>query len=149
MSGKNVRTVEVRNLRGRFFIFVFPSVFFFFLVAVALVAAQNGDPTKGKEQYDRACVPCHGMSGKGDGPIAISLGVRPRDHTDDKVMSILTDQEILQVIKGGGASVKKSPQMPSFSTPANHIGIALSDEEIRDVVSYIRTLHRPSKSPKE
>ena len=110
---------------------------------------QDGDPMKGKGHYQRACRPCHGMSGKGDGPVAFSLTVRPRDHTDNAIMSDLTAQDIFQVIKGGGGSIKKSTQMPSFSTPANPVGIALTDEEIWDLVSYIRTLHRPSESSEE
>ena len=35
----------------------------------------------GKEIYDFRCAPCHGFSGKGDGPAAMTLDPRPRDFT--------------------------------------------------------------------
>lgn len=75
------------------------------------------------------------------------LRVKPQDHTDDKAMSALTDQDLFDAIQGGGTVVKKSPFMPPFGTPSNPTGAALSDQEIWDLVSYIRTLHRPSRPP--
>ena len=35
----------------------------------------------GKEIYEFRCAPCHGFSGKGDGPAAMTLDPRPRDFT--------------------------------------------------------------------
>ncbi|MCA9453260.1 MAG: cytochrome c, partial [Nitrospira sp.] len=34
---------------------------------------QSGDPQKGKALYERHCVTCHGLGGKGDGPIGQAL----------------------------------------------------------------------------
>lgn len=79
--------------------------------------------------------------------MAALLTPKPRNHTDDKLMSTRTDQEIFQTIKGGGMAVKKSPVMPSFGPPAptNNWGVSLNDQQIWDLVSYIRTLHRGSQ----
>jgi len=47
------------------------------------------NPEKGvgdaKKVIDANCVPCHGTSGKGDGPAAAALPTKPADWTSDKV----------------------------------------------------------------
>lgn len=45
----------------------------------------------------------------------------------------MTDGAMFEIIKRGGAAVKKSPSMPAW-------GEALSDGEIRDLIAYIRSL---------
>lgn len=110
--------------------------------------AGGGDPAKGKGSYAQWCSPCHGETGKGDGAISALLTPRPRNHTDDKLMTSLTDQDIFQTIKGGGMSIKKSPIMPSFGPPAptNNWGTTLNDQQIWDLVAYVRTLPRGSQA---
>jgi mono/diheme cytochrome c family protein len=39
-------------------------------------------PTDGKQMYTNYCAPCHGVDGKGAGPAASSLKVRPTDLTE-------------------------------------------------------------------
>ncbi|MFQ5960509.1 MAG: c-type cytochrome, partial [Candidatus Methylomirabilales bacterium] len=94
-----------------------------------------GDPAKGKAKYQEVCAVCHGQSGKGDGPTAAALPVKPRDHTDAAYMGKLTDKEIFDTIKLGGEGVDKSAIMPKW-------GPLLTDQQIEDLVAYIRTLHR-------
>jgi mono/diheme cytochrome c family protein len=115
---------------------------FFFVVATALglAAAQKGDPKAGKAKYDSLCASCHGASGKGDGPAAPSLNPKPQDHTNGKHMNSLADKDLVDIIKGGGAGVKKSPLMPPW-------GGALKDEDISNLVAYIRSLARPPYKP--
>ena len=50
----------------------------------------------GKALYYRNCASCHGIAGRGDGPAAPSLAVRPTDLTQLR-MSV---QELMQVIDG-------------------------------------------------
>ncbi|MFQ5801815.1 MAG: c-type cytochrome [Candidatus Methylomirabilales bacterium] len=102
------------------------------------VAWSAGDPAKGKAKYQEICGVCHGQSGKGDGPTAAALPVKPRDHTDAAYMEKLTDQQIFKTIKQGGEAVGKSPLMPKW-------GGLLTDQQIEDIVAYIRTLSRPRK----
>jgi len=107
-------------------------------VAVLLlwgVASAAGDAAKGKVKYQEVCAACHGATGKGDGPAAAGLPVKPRDHTDAAYMGKLTDQRIFDTIKKGGQAMGKSPLMPPW-------GSQLSDAQIRDLVAYIRTLAR-------
>jgi mono/diheme cytochrome c family protein len=89
---------------------------------------------RGHEIYKANCVPCHGVSGKGDGPGAGVLKPPPRDHTDYAYMSTLSDKEIADVIKMGGA-IKGRPLMPS------HPQIGGSDMDA--LVAFIRTLSVP------
>jgi cytochrome c oxidase cbb3-type subunit 3 len=48
-------------------------------------------------------------------------------------MSKLSDADLLNVIKNGGASIGKSPLMPPW-------GASLKDEQIQDIIAYVRTL---------
>jgi mono/diheme cytochrome c family protein len=106
-------------------------------VSLSLFAGQSStqaaDVAAGKAKYAQLCGSCHGASGKGDGPAAGALNPKPRDHTDGKYMKTLKDEDIFKITKEGGPSVGKSPLMPPW-------GAALSDQDIRNVVAYIRSL---------
>jgi cytochrome c oxidase cbb3-type subunit 3 len=99
------------------------------------IAWGAGDAAKGKAKYAEVCAACHGASGKGDGPAAASLPTKPRDHTDGAYMGKLKDQQIFDFIKRGGQALGKSPLMPPW-------GGQLTDEQIQDLVAYIRSLAR-------
>jgi cytochrome c oxidase cbb3-type subunit III len=103
------------------------------LVLGTALFAHAADAEQGKKLYGQFCASCHGQSGKGDGPAAAALNPKPRDHTDKEAMSKLSDEDLFNVIKNGGASVGKSPLMPAW-------GASLKDEQIRDVMAYVRTL---------
>jgi cytochrome c oxidase cbb3-type subunit 3 len=103
------------------------------LVLGTALFSHAADAEQGKKLYGQFCASCHGQSGKGDGPAAAALNPKPRDHTDKETMSKLSDDELLKVIKNGGASVGKSPLMPAW-------GASLKDEQIQDVIAYVRTL---------
>ncbi len=96
------------------------------------MAATKGDPAKGKEKFELMCASCHGPQGKGDGPAGAALNPKPRNLTDAAYMSTLDDEHIIKVIKEGGASVGKSPLMPP-------LGGALSDEDVHNIVAFIRS----------
>lgn len=95
--------------------------------------AHAADAEQGKKIYGQFCASCHGQTGKGDGPASAALNPKPRDHTDKESMSKLSDDDIFKVIKNGGASIGKSPLMPPW-------GASLKDEQIQDVVAYVRIL---------
>jgi mono/diheme cytochrome c family protein len=112
------------------------TVFIVALWAVVLstaLVAYAADAEQGKKLYGQFCASCHGQSGKGDGPAAAALNPKPRDHTDKEYMSKMSDEEMLKVIKNGGASVGKSPLMPPW-------GASLKDDQIQDIMAYIRSL---------
>jgi cytochrome c oxidase cbb3-type subunit III len=95
--------------------------------------AHAADAEQGKKLYGQYCASCHGQSGKGDGAAAAALNPKPRDHTNKEYMSKMSDDELFNVIKNGGASVGKSPLMPPW-------GASLKEDQIRDVMAYVRTL---------
>lgn len=97
------------------------------------ILAHASDAEQGKKLYGQFCSTCHGQSGKGDGPAAAALNPKPRDHTNKEYMSKMSEDEMLSVIKNGGASVGKSPLMPPW-------GASLKDDQIKDIIAYIRTL---------
>ncbi len=83
----------------------------------------------GKTIYEEKCVPCHGESGKGDGPVGITLNPRPADLTQHAVPGVHTDGQLFDWITNGfPGSV-----MPPFRQ-------ALTDDDRWNVVNFIRTL---------
>jgi len=93
----------------------------------------RGDARKGGDLYALYCVTCHGKGGKGDGVAAASLDPKPADHSDASYMGRLSDADIYSVIKKGGAAVGKSPLMAPW-------GGVLPDQQLRDVLAYVRQL---------
>lgn len=78
------------------------------------------------------CAQCHGASGKGDGPnVTKDFPVSPRDFTNAKEMSKLSDADIKNVVLDGGPVVSKSPMMPPW-------GKTLKAEEVDALVGYLR-----------
>jgi len=92
---------------------------------------------RGRAIYQTNCAPCHGQSGKGDGPAAGGFNPAPRDHTDAAYMSKLTDTDIAQTIQYGGA-LKGKPMMP----PSPQI----KGDELASLVAYVRTLSAPARA---
>jgi mono/diheme cytochrome c family protein len=120
----------VKHTHEMIFIMVLCTV----VLGTALIA-HAADAEQGKKLYGQFCVTCHGESGKGDGAAAAALNPKPRDHTDKEYMSKLSDDDMLKVIKNGGASVGKSPLMPPW-------GASLKDDQIQDIIAYVRTLSK-------
>ncbi len=104
--------------------------------AQANVSASDKGST-GEGAYMGYCLPCHGMDGKGDGPLAESIadendGLKPRNFTNADYMSTRTDEELFKVIKFGGKKSGFSAVMPDW-------GYNFPDADIKGLVKYIRT----------
>ena len=102
--------------------------------------AAEPDAAAGKADYQIFCASCHGPAGDGDGPVAQALDPKPARHSDGNFMNPLKDDYLFQVIKFGGASVGKSPMMAP-------VGGSLSDQQIRNVIAFIRSLANPPYQP--
>ncbi|MFQ5914324.1 MAG: c-type cytochrome [Nitrospinota bacterium] len=96
-------------------------------------AAAQGDAAKGKEMYAKLCASCHGATGKGDGPMAAALTPKLKDLSNKAYLSKLDDKYLVDITAKGGAAIGKAPLMPPF-------GGSLKEEDIRDVIAYIRSL---------
>ncbi|MGH7768196.1 MAG: c-type cytochrome [Candidatus Binatia bacterium] len=113
------------------------------LLLILLIAAQPAaaqDKAEGKKLYITYCSGCHGESGKGDGPAAASLPVKPTNHTDGAAMNQLPDKFLFEIISKGGQAVSKSSFMPGW-------GNQLREKQIRDVIAHIRSLANPAYNP--
>ena len=104
--------------------------------AGAVDPAANDPVQRGKMHYVLLCATCHGEDGCTPGPGAGGLNPQPAKHCDGNYMNALSDDHIFKVIKEGGASVGKSPLMAPW-------GGTLSDDDIRDVMAYVRSLANP------
>jgi mono/diheme cytochrome c family protein len=62
--------------------------------------------------FSTRCAVCHGERGTGDGPGAAALNPRPRNFQDKAWQGAITDAQIDDIIKKGGAAVGKSAAMP-------------------------------------
>ena len=85
----------------------------------------------GKETYIETCGPCHGAGGKGDGPASVAFNPKPRDHTNGVYMDKLSNLHIFTVIRQGGAQ---------FGYPGMPAQPQLSEEKVKDVIAFVRTL---------
>jgi mono/diheme cytochrome c family protein len=106
---------------------------FLLLVAASALAQTRGDPRNGRELYMEKCVLCHGSQGEGwDWTRKVA---RPPVPIPDlaKVSPERSDQFLFDVVRDGGEGVGKTRFMPPF-------GFQLSDQEVWDLVAYIRSL---------
>jgi disulfide bond formation protein DsbB len=92
-----------------------------------------GNPVLGKDYYMKTCAACHGNDGKG-------LPKLGKDLTTSQFVIDKTNQELVDYVKIG--------RLPS--DPLNTTGVAmppkggnptLTDKEILDIVTYVRSIH--------
>ncbi len=89
----------------------------------------SGNPLKGKEVYDAYCSLCHG-NGRGKGIITKLYDMEPADHTDTSAMNKISNKKMYSIIANGTSG---STLMPGWKA-------VLSENEIKDVISYIRLI---------
>lgn len=126
----NSKIIETRRMRTPAAVAAIAATF---LWVTAAIAAETGNASKGKDIYAKSCATCHGPAGKGDGAAATALNPKPTNLADKAAMSKLDDAALSNIIAKGGAAVGKSPLMPPFSSQ-------LKDQDIKDVITYIRSL---------
>lgn len=98
----------------------------------AVVSA--GDPSAGEAKFNEVCIACHGPGGTG----IEGLG---KPFTTSEFVHGSSDEELLTFVKNGRP----------MSDPANTTGVdmppkggnpALTDEQILDIIAYIRSLQQ-------
>ncbi len=110
------------------------------IVGTVQKAVGAGNAEAGGKLYQTRCAPCHGPDGKAATPTAQALNPKPRDHTDGAYMNQLAHEHLVKVIKNGGPAVGKSPIMPPNPD--------LNDQQIDDIIAFVRTLAVPPYSGK-
>jgi len=124
------------------------------LALVALLGACGSEPAPptGQVLYRRHCAACHGLDGRGDGPLADSLDVRPADLTTlaRRNDGDFDDAEVMAVIDGRRAVAQHGPrEMPVWGAVfaeklqgepwAAHTNLLHS----RTLVDYLRSIQEP------
>jgi len=82
---------------------------------------------------EMGCPLCHGHQGGGDGFMSEGLTPKPRNFTDFKTMSRLSDMTMSHSIKNG---------IPGTAMPAWN----LTDKQVNDVIGYIKTFLADSQT---
>ncbi len=82
---------------------------------------------KGRALFDYYCVLCHGATGNGDGFNSYTLTTPPAKLADPNLMAKLSDAQITEVVKKGGAALGLSNQMPSWGGLFKDQGYYLTD----------------------
>jgi cytochrome c6 len=95
------------------------------LIGLAAFLSQAADV---KETYDKQCASCHGKDGKGQTPAGKK--VKAKDFTDPANQAAMKDDEMIKAIKEG---IKKDGK-----TLMKPYGDKLSDQEIKDLVAFVR-----------
>ncbi len=80
----------------------------------------------GKQIYMTTCAPCHGNSGRGDGPAAMALNPKPANYTTSAIATESDGALFWKLSEGRGAMV-------GFKG-------AFSEEQRWQLITYIRTL---------
>jgi len=90
----------------------------------------------GQRIFLQRCQTCHGPDGRGNGPAAPSMSPRPRDFTSGQFKYVSTppgvpaaDADLIRTVRDG----LQASAMPYF-------GDLLSEEEVRAVVAFLRSL---------
>jgi disulfide bond formation protein DsbB len=91
-----------------------------------------GDPDAGKSGYDALCAACHG-------PDATGVEGLGRDLTTSEFVGASSDQELLDFVIAGRPGTDPE-NITGVDMPPRGGNPALSDEEILDIVAYLRTL---------
>ncbi len=93
-----------------------------------------GDPVVGEEKFNEVCIACHGAGGIGiDG-----LG---KDMTTSEFIAGLNDEELLAFVKTG-RPISDPLNTTGIDMPAKGGNPALNDDQILDIIGYIRTLQQ-------
>jgi mono/diheme cytochrome c family protein len=83
----------------------------------------------GQTLFSTHCSLCHGETGKGDGPVGLTLNPRPADLTMHAVPGVHPDAQLFEWISDGFPGSR----MPAFRA-------SLSDTDRWHLVNFIRTL---------
>lgn len=120
----------------------------------AVSAGENGEDPVGLTEYELACMPCHGLDGKGDGPKARTLTMMPADLTQIKARNggVFPSRAIYDMIDGRGVIPAHGKRdMPVWGERYRKTGEpgedpAAVDQRTRDLiealVGYLETIQQ-------
>jgi len=101
---------------------------------VACASAQDID--RGKAEYQSSCAACHGIDGKGEGPLSKELKTRPTDLTilAKKNNGVFPVNSMYRIIDGRDPIASHGTrEMPIWGyrfVPPQHLNLKLTDDYI-------------------
>ncbi len=98
-----------------------------------VAAAPAGDAANGGKIYSTACVACHGPDAKG----VTGLG---KDLTTSEWVGQQSDAQLVEFIKRG-RDAGDALNTTGVAMPPKGGNPAMSEQEIADIVAYIRSIH--------
>jgi mono/diheme cytochrome c family protein len=117
---------------------------------VKRVPAQTNSVVSGKEMFQTYCSPCHGKSGKGDGPAGSAMRVPPPDLTKlaAKNNGVFPSAEVAEALREGPTATPTtaahgSETMPVWGPVFNSMSpqtAGLTNLRIHNVVEYVRSI---------
>lgn len=99
------------------------------LISTSVLAASAYE---GYTLFNQTCFLCHGVSGKGDGPLAKKLDSEPEDLTTNGKTD---DARLFGLIKGTIKHGTEKSEMPKW-------GLAMPENQIHSLIAYIRFLQK-------
>lgn len=123
--------------------------------ALAIACGQPDEPPpSGRQLYRTYCASCHGVDGRGDGPMAPALRAEPTDLTLLEARGAFHESRIMAVIDGRRqVDAHGSREMPVWG------GVFVSELDTlqyteyttllrtRDLMEYLRSIQRPAANP--
>ena len=101
-------------------------------ISVLIAAPLSGRAADPKTNWANNCAQCHGPNGKGDTKMGKMLGAM--DLTDARKQASFSDAQAAAAIKEG---IKQNGK-----TTMKAFGGKLTDDEIKALVTYVRTLKK-------
>jgi len=116
------------------------------------IPTEPGSPAEAREAYVRACAPCHGADGRGNGTVAPAPAVRPTDLTRLAAAhgGVFPREHVIAVIAGEEPiDAHGTREMPvwrqRFGPPSGATAAAslLARRRLELLASYVESLQRP------
>lgn len=100
-------------------------------------ASERKEIAEGSRLYQHYCASCHGIDGRGSGPVTPALRTVPPDLTRiEKKAGAFPAEELQKAIAGrNGVSVHGTSEMPVWGT-------VLPKKEIASIVKYLESIQR-------
>jgi len=111
-------------------------------------ASSSPNPKNGAQTYEQYCAVCHGKSGRGDGPAASALKVRPPDLTtlSRRRGGEFPDAYVSSVLKNGvKMDAHGTPEMPIWGPLFLALDSSFQSEtnqRIASLITYLKSIQR-------
>ncbi len=117
-------------------------------------AAQAEDIAEGREVFETYCTACHGMEGRGNGPMSAILTLLPVDLTRLSVENggVFPTRRVVARIDGRDPLVAHGSPMPVFGEFFEGKGVAMriengatlmTSQPVVDLVTYLKSIQAP------